>query len=50
MADVFHQSCVPGRDANIWDWIADTIGACIGAGLAVAAGKRGIFWMCKTND
>jgi VanZ family protein len=50
ITDEFHQSFVPGRDANIWDWLADTIGACIGAGLAVAAGKRGIFWLRNKQD
>lgn len=29
--DEIHQYFVPGRDANIWDWIADTIGAFLGA-------------------
>jgi len=29
--DEFHQYFVPGRDCNVWDWIADTIGACLGA-------------------
>jgi VanZ family protein len=32
--DEIHQYYVPGRDCNIWDWIADTLGAVIGA-LAV---------------
>ncbi|GHT66612.1 hypothetical protein FACS1894110_10600 [Spirochaetia bacterium] len=30
--DEIHQSFVPGRDCNIWDWLADTIGALLGAG------------------
>jgi len=32
--DEFHQYFVPGRDCNVWDWIADTLGAFLGA-LAV---------------
>jgi VanZ family protein len=32
--DEFHQSFVPGRDCNVWDWLADTLGAFLGA-LAV---------------
>jgi VanZ family protein len=29
--DEVHQSFVPGRDASIWDWFADTLGAVLGA-------------------
>ncbi|MFP3042662.1 VanZ family protein [Treponema primitia] len=29
--DEVHQFFVPGRDCNVWDWIADTIGAFLGA-------------------
>ena len=29
--DEFHQYFVPGRDCNVWDWIADTLGAFLGA-------------------
>jgi len=27
--DEFHQSFIVGRDADVWDWFADTIGACL---------------------
>ena len=27
VTDEFHQSFVVGRDADVWDWLADTIGA-----------------------
>ena len=27
MSDEFHQSFVPSRDADVWDWLADTTGA-----------------------
>jgi VanZ family protein len=38
--DEIHQYFVPGRDCNIWDWLADTIGAVCGAFLAVFARLR----------
>jgi VanZ family protein len=28
--DEIHQYFTPGRDCNIWDWIADTLGALLG--------------------
>lgn len=31
IVDEVHQFFVPGRDCNVWDWIADTLGAVIGA-------------------
>ena len=27
VSDEFHQSFVVGRDADVWDWLADTVGA-----------------------
>ncbi|MBF0281656.1 MAG: VanZ family protein [Zetaproteobacteria bacterium] len=27
LSDEWHQSFVPGRDADIWDWVADSTGA-----------------------
>ena len=44
--DEFHQYFVPGRDCNVWDWIADTLGAFLGA-LALMIGMR-IFKIAKT--
>ncbi|MDR2898141.1 MAG: VanZ family protein [Spirochaetaceae bacterium] len=41
-ADEIHQYFVPGRDCNVWDWIADTIGAFAGSG-AVVWGMRGLL-------
>ncbi|MDR2501296.1 MAG: VanZ family protein [Treponema sp.] len=32
LIDEIHQSFVPGRDCNGWDWIADTLGALLGSG------------------
>jgi VanZ family protein len=37
--DEVHQYFVPGRDCNVWDWIADTLGAALGAGIAGSAGR-----------
>ncbi|MDR0624447.1 MAG: VanZ family protein [Treponema sp.] len=31
IVDEVHQFFVPGRDCNVWDWIADTLGTAIGA-------------------
>jgi VanZ family protein len=38
--DEVHQYFVPGRDCNLWDWIADTLGAAIGAALLFFAARR----------
>jgi VanZ family protein len=29
--DEVHQYFVPGRDCNVWDWLADTLGAILAA-------------------
>jgi len=29
VSDEFHQSFVIGRDADVWDWVADTVGASV---------------------
>jgi VanZ family protein len=39
VGDEIHQYFVPGRDCNVWDWIADTIGAFLGAFAAYAVMK-----------
>jgi VanZ family protein len=39
ITDEVHQYFVPGRDCNIWDWIADAAGAVTGAGAAALAGR-----------
>jgi VanZ family protein len=31
--DEIHQSFVPYRECSVWDWLADTIGAFLGAGI-----------------
>jgi VanZ family protein len=35
--DEIHQSFVPGRDAAVLDWVADTLGVALGAAAATAA-------------
>jgi VanZ family protein len=37
--DEWHQSFVPGRDPDPWDWAADTAGALVGA-AAVGLPRR----------
>jgi len=39
-SDEFHQSFVPGRSADVADWVADTLGAAVGALVATAALRR----------
>ena len=38
--DEWHQSWVPLRDASVWDWAADALGALIGTVTAVLAGRK----------
>jgi VanZ family protein len=33
--DELHQRWTPMRSSDPWDWVADTVGACVGAGLAL---------------
>jgi len=33
ISDEFHQSFVPGRSADVWDWAADTTGALLATWL-----------------
>lgn len=39
VSDEIHQAFVPGRHADPWDWVADTLGAATGA-LLVASFAR----------
>ncbi|MDR1956366.1 MAG: VanZ family protein [Treponema sp.] len=40
VSDEIHQYFVPGRDCNGWDWLADTLGACGGAGLVMVIARK----------
>ncbi|MDR1948726.1 MAG: VanZ family protein [Spirochaetaceae bacterium] len=42
--DELHQYFVPGRDCNVWDWIADSLGAVIGAAVMTALVRRKKDW------
>jgi len=44
VSDEFHQSFVVGRDADVWDWLADSIGAVI---MAVVLYRRRAFRVAK---
>jgi VanZ family protein len=37
--DEAHQYFVPGRNCNVWDWIADTLGAVSGASAMAVLGR-----------
>lgn len=39
-SDEFHQSFVPQREADVADWVADTVGAILGAAAAAAVLRR----------
>ena len=43
VVDELHQFYVPGRDCNPWDWIADTLGALLGAGAALLADRLALL-------
>jgi VanZ family protein len=38
-ADEVHQSFVPGRDCNVWDWVADTLGGVLGSAIPLLASR-----------
>lgn len=40
VSDEIHQMFVPGRDASIGDWLADSLGAWVGAYLYLATSRR----------
>jgi VanZ family protein len=40
VTDELHQYFVPGRDCDIWDWVADTLGAFTGALAVMIAIKK----------
>ena len=42
--DEFHQSFVPGRDADLFDWFADVVGAVLGAAFAARAPRTPRAW------
>jgi VanZ family protein len=46
LTDELHQAFVPGRSADVFDWIADTTGALAGALLAFAVLR---WWRSRAN-
>lgn len=38
--DEIHQSFVPGRNCNVWDWTADTLGGILGSLLGRLVSRR----------
>ena len=48
-SDEWHQSFVPLRDADIHDWIADTLGATVGAAVYVVGTKIGVSPMHRVK-
>jgi VanZ family protein len=49
VTDEFHQYFVPGRDCDVWDWVADTLGAFLGA-LTVMLLNRKFKFLEKGNS
>ncbi|MBQ0050629.1 MAG: VanZ family protein [Treponema sp.] len=45
VSDEIHQSFVPGRSASVFDWMADTLGATLGAVVYVAVGTKIFSWI-----
>ncbi|MDX8382460.1 MAG: VanZ family protein [Ghiorsea sp.] len=41
MSDEYHQSFIQGRDADVWDWLADTLGAALLLGTLLLRKQRG---------
>lgn len=40
ISDEFHQYFVPGRNSDVWDWVADTLGALIAVSLLAWASRK----------
>ncbi len=40
ISDEFHQYFVPGRSADVWDWVADTLGAVIAVSLLAWSSRK----------
>lgn len=44
ISDELHQAFVPGRDASVWDLLADVVGALTAAGVLYACGIIARSW------
>ena len=45
VTDEFHQSLVPGRDADLLDWVADTLGAAFAVSAVLLLTRWRSYWM-----
>jgi VanZ family protein len=43
ISDEIHQYFVPGRSTEVWDWLADTVGALVATSLLLWLSRRGKF-------
>ena len=50
VTDEIHQSFVPGRSASVLDWVADTIGAFVGAVIFVFLLTKILRWRLETKQ
>ncbi len=46
VSDEVHQAYVPGRSADLFDWVADTVGAGVGVGVTVLVVR---LWVRRRN-
>ena len=49
VSDEFHQSFVPGRQCDVWDWAADTTGVLLAMAVYVTARRAKTRWSDR-ND
>lgn len=47
MLDEIHQYWIPGRSMDPYDWVADTLGALIGAAVLIASKKIWLPWFAS---
>jgi VanZ family protein len=45
VTDEFHQLFTPGRDCSVYDWVADSMGALLGAALSMLVMKLLRHWL-----
>ena len=44
LSDEFHQSFVPGRDVDLFDWVADTLGAALAVSTVLLLNRWRLRW------
>ena len=49
VTDEFHQSLVPGRDADLFDWIADTVGAAVSVSALLLLNRWRPLWTKRST-